>query len=194
MDRLREMNVRTLLNTRIDLKSLRSPPPTPYACNTPTIGSAGTPDLSPTFSTPDLSESPCPTPPPASPYLSSFVLPSPVVQPEDSCATIKTTDGREINADLIVRSLLSLTDCWPLRSPSSFVQARPTIPRSWRCCHPNQLTTKRGRQRTSYPLFNLGSRPIMENWSSPSTHIFLSSEMQPMHSGPLNLAARLGGR
>ena len=97
MDRLREMNVRTLLNTRIDLDSLKTPPSSPYTCGTPTVG---TPDLSPAFSTPDLSESPCSTPPPASPYLSSFILPP----PEDACATIRTTDGREINADLIVRT------------------------------------------------------------------------------------------
>jgi len=100
MDRLREMNVRTLLNTRIDLNSLRTPPPSPYTCGTPTVGSASTPDLSPSFSMLELSESPCPTPPPASPHFPSFILPP----PEDTCATIKTTDGREINADLIVRT------------------------------------------------------------------------------------------
>jgi len=99
MDRLREMNVRTLLNTRIDLNSLKTPPSSPYTCGTPTVGSASTPDLSPAFSTPDLSESPCPTPPPASPHLPSFILPP----PEDTYATIRTMDGREINADLIVR-------------------------------------------------------------------------------------------
>ena len=100
MDRLREMNVRTLLNTRIDMDSLKTPPSSPYTCGTPTVGSASTPDLSPAFSTPDLSESPCSTPPPASPYISSFILPP----PEDPCATIRTTDGREISADLIVRT------------------------------------------------------------------------------------------
>lgn len=102
MDRLREMNVRTLLNTRIDLASLKTPPATPYACGTPTSESTGTPCLSPASSTPELSESPYPTPPPVSPRLPSFVFPSPVVQSESSCATIKTTDGREINADLIL--------------------------------------------------------------------------------------------
>lgn len=104
MDRLNEMGVRTLLNTRIDLNSLKTPLLSPYRCGTPTTGGAVTPDLSPTLSTPDLSESPCSTPPPASPSFPSFILPPPVVQLEDSCATIRTTDGREINADLIVRS------------------------------------------------------------------------------------------
>ena len=104
MDRLRKMNVRTLLNTRIDLSSLKTPPSSPYTCSTPTNESVDTPDLSPTFSTQDLPESPCPTPPPVSPYLPSFILPPPVIQSEGSCATIRTTDGREINADLIVRS------------------------------------------------------------------------------------------
>ncbi|KAF9652776.1 hypothetical protein BDM02DRAFT_3266130 [Thelephora ganbajun] len=102
MDRLREMNVRTLLNTRIDLNSLKTPPASPYTCGIPASESVGTLDLSPTFSTPDLSESPCPTPPLVSPHLPSFMLPSPVVQAEDSCTTIRTTDGREINADLIL--------------------------------------------------------------------------------------------
>ena len=105
MDRLRRMNVRTLLNTRIDLSSLRAPPFSPYTYGTPTVECADTPDLSPTFSTPDLFESPYSTPPPASPHIPSFSLPPPVVQPEDFCATIRTMDGRKINADLIVRSL-----------------------------------------------------------------------------------------
>jgi len=103
MDRLREMNVRTLLNTRIDLDSLKTPPSSPYPCGTSTVGSASTPDLSPASSMLDLFESPCSTPPPVSPHLPSFILPPPVIRPEDACATIRTTDGREINADLIVR-------------------------------------------------------------------------------------------
>ena len=117
MDRLREMNVRTLLNTRIDLDSLKTPPASPYTCGTPTNESASTPDLSPTFSTPDLPESPCPTPPPVSPHLPSFAFPPPIVQSEDFCATIRTMDGKEINADLIVGSPPFPTNSWSLRSP-----------------------------------------------------------------------------
>lgn len=102
VNRLREANVRLLLGARIDTSSLKSPSATPYSCGTPTNETESTPDLSPTLSTSDLSESPCPTPPPISPELPSFVFPPPAIQREDSCATINTTDGREINADLIL--------------------------------------------------------------------------------------------
>ncbi|KAF9787765.1 hypothetical protein BJ322DRAFT_1045036 [Thelephora terrestris] len=101
-NRLREMNVRLLLNTRIDLSSFEIPASSPYACGTPTSEGTCTPDLSPTLSSSDLSESPCPTPPPASPHLLSPTLPPPVAQTEDSRVTISTTDGREIHADLIL--------------------------------------------------------------------------------------------
>ena len=185
MDRLREMNVRTLLNTRIDLNSLKTPPSTPYyTCGTPTAGSACTPDLSPTFSTPELSESPCSTPPPASPCLPPFILPSSIIQLEDSSAMIKTTDGREINADLIVESL-PFSPILRTHVLCSFsVQVRLTTPRSWRCCHPNLSTTRTGRRRMSCPLSNLEPRQMVERSISPSIHTFLSSEMQPMLSGP----------
>jgi hypothetical protein len=110
MDRLREVNVRTLLNTRIDLNSLRAPPFSPYTCGTPTVKcaehSGSVPNI---LDTRPVRES-MPHP---SPRFSthSFVFPSaPVVQPEDFCATIRTMDGREINADLIVRSLWVLVD------------------------------------------------------------------------------------
>ena len=178
------MNVRTLLNTRIDLNSLKTPPSSPYACGTPTVGSARTPDLSPTISTPDLSESPCPTPPPASPGSPSFVFPPSLVQPEDPCATIRTTDGREINADLIVGSRLfpSILRTYLLRSSSA--QARPTTPHSWRCCRLNRLTTRMGQRLMSCHLSNLGSRKMMERSDSPSTRTFLSSGMRPMLLGP----------
>jgi hypothetical protein len=184
MDRLRGMNVRTLLNTRIDLSSLRAPPFSPYTCSTPTVECVDTPDLSPTFSTPDLFESPCSTPPSASPHIPSFSLPPPVVQPEDFCATIRTMDGREINADLIVRSLQVLIDRWRLRSRSSSVQARPTTPRSWRRCRPTQSTARTGRRCMLCLLSNLGRRRIMERSGSPSTHTFSSSGMPPTLSGP----------
>ena len=111
------------------MDSLKTPPATPYACGAPTSESTGTPCLSPASSTPELSESPCPTPPPASPRLPSFVFPPPVVQSEGSCATIKTTDGREINADLIVRPLPSSPIPDPYVLCSSYVRARPIIPR-----------------------------------------------------------------
>jgi hypothetical protein len=126
-NRLREMNVRLLLNTRIDLSSFEIPASSPYACGTPTSEGTCTPDLSPTLSSSDLSESPCPTPPPASPHLLSPTLPPPVAQTEDSRVTISTTDGREIHADLIVRSQsLFINSCFS-RSPSCSVQARRII-------------------------------------------------------------------
>ena len=173
MDRLREMNVRTLLNTRIDLNSLKAPPPSPYTCSTPTSESTCTPDLSPTFSTPDLFESPCSTPPPVSPHLPSFILPPPVVQPEDFCATIRTTDGREINADLIVGFPSFFINSGPYLLRSSSVQARPITPRFWKCCHPNQLITRADRRHTSHLLCSLESRWTMERSGSLNTHTFL---------------------
>ena len=178
------MNVRILLSTRIDLSSVRAPPFSPYTCGTSTVECADTPDLSPTFSAPDLFESPCSTPPPASPHIPSFSLPPPVVQPEDFCATIRTMDGREINADLIVRSLWALIDRWHLCSRSSSVQARPTTRRSWRRCRPTQSTARTGRRCTLCLLSNLGRRRTMERSGSPSTHTFSSSGMQPTLSGP----------
>ena len=184
MDRLREMNVRTLLNTRIDLNSLKTPPSSPYSCGTPTTESASTPYLSPTCSTPDLSESPCSTPPTASPHLPSFILPPPVVQQDDSCATIRTTDGREINADLIVGPHGSSSILGPYILCSSFVPARPTTPRSWRCYHQIQSTTRMGRRRMSCPPSNLGLRRIVERSGSPNIHTYLSSGTRPMLLGP----------
>lgn len=102
VDRLREINVRLLLNTRIDLNSLRTPPASPRPCSTPPNESTDTPDLSPTPSTSDLSESPCPTPPLVSPHVPSSLLSPPVFRAVDSAATIHTMDGREIHADLIL--------------------------------------------------------------------------------------------
>ena len=184
MDRLREVNVRTLLNTRIDLNSLKTPPATPYACGTPTSESTGTPCLSPASSTPELSESPCPTPPPASPRLPSFVFPPPVVQSESSCATIKTTDGIEINADLIVRPLPFSPIPDPYVLCSSYVRARPIIPRFWRCYHPNRLTTGTGRRRTSCDLSSLELGQTTEGSSFLNIHTSLSSGMRPMPLEP----------
>jgi hypothetical protein len=102
MNRLREMNVRVLLNTRMDLNSIRTSSSSPYPRGTPMDENARTPDLSPTPSTSEFYESPCPTPPPVSLSLPSFTIPPPLVQTEDLHTTITTTDGRKINADLIV--------------------------------------------------------------------------------------------
>lgn len=176
------MNVRTLLNTRIDLNSLKTPPSSPYNYATPK--SVGTPDLSPTFSTPDLSESPCPTPPPISPRLPSFTLLPPAVQSEGSHATIRTTDGREINADLIVGSPPFSSTPDPYVLLSSSVPARHTIPRFWRCCHPTQLIVRADRRHTLCLLSSLGLRRTTERSGSLSTRTCLSLGMQPMLLGP----------
>jgi len=158
MDQLREMGVRTLLNTRIDLNSFKTPPASPYPCGTPTIGSVNTPDLSPTFSTPDLSESPCSTPPPVSPDISSFDLPPRVIQTEDSCATIRTTDGREINADLIVGPPSLLIERWPLRSPQLFCTGQTHNTSFLEMLSPKSINHKSGSAAYIMPSLQLATK------------------------------------
>lgn len=188
------MNVRVLLNTRIDLNPLKISPSSPYTWDTPMSRSTCTPDLSPTVSASDFSESPCPTPPHVSPHLPSLILPPPVVQTEESCATITTMDGRRIEADLIVGLPSLFTHSSFSHTPSFSVQARNTTPRFWRCCPPHRLTTRAGLPRMSRLLSNLGSRQLAERFDSLIIRTFLSSGMQPMLSRPESLAAQPGIR
>ena len=98
MDRPREVNIWTLLNARTDLSSPRTPPATPYVCGTTT--SEGTaPDILDAGTIRELMPYSSPLPP----RLSSFVFLPPIISSESSCTTTRTTDGKEINADLIVR-------------------------------------------------------------------------------------------
>lgn len=114
MNRLHEMNVQVLLNTRIDPNSLKISPNNPCASHALMNGNSHTTNLSPSSSVSDFFKNPCSTPPPVSPHLPSFILLPPVVQTEDLPTTIITTDGRKVNADLIVGPLLFAT-----YSPSS---------------------------------------------------------------------------
>ena len=196
MNRLCQMNVRVLLNTRIDLNSLQISPNSPYTCSTSINKNVCTPDLSPTISMSAFSESPCPTPPPISPHLASCILPPPIVQTEDLPTTITTMDGRKMDADLIVGPLhCSFILLSHFSHPSSCsAQARHTTPHFWRCCHPDQLITRAGLLHMSPLLSNLGLRQTMGRFNFLITPTFLSLGMQLMLSGPENLAAQPGTR
>ena len=154
-NRLREMNVRLLLNTRIDLNSLEVPSFSPFPCSTPTSESSCTPNLSPTLSASDLSESPCPTPPPLSPRLPSSALPPHAFQTEDSRATISTTDGRKINADLIVRPpWLFINSC--LTPPQLFCTGQTHNTSFLKMLSPESINHKSGSAAYVMPSLQLG--------------------------------------
>ena len=192
MNQLHKMNVRVLLNTRIDPNSVRNSTNSPYPSGTSMGGNTPTPDLSPTPSTSDFSENPCPSP--MSPPLPSFILPPPVVRTEGLYTTIATMDGRKINADLIVGLPPLFVHPSFSPPPSSSVQDRRTIPRFSRCCHPSRLITRAGLPHMSCLLSSWVSRRMMGSFDFLITRTFLSSGMQPMLLGPENLAVQLGTR
>ena len=149
------MGVRILLNSRIDLNSLKIPPASPYTRGTPTDESASTPELSPTSSSSDLFESPCPMPPPMTPSLPSFALP-PIIQTEDLCSTVKTTDGREINADLVVSPSLTSGTSRLSRSPQLFCTGQTHNTSFLEALSPNSINYRNGSAVYVMPSLQLG--------------------------------------
>lgn len=119
MERLDQLKVRVMLHTRIDLSSIKSLVTSPYI--TPSISTFPSRAASPAFSTPGLSASssanPSPTPSLSSPKIPTIHLPPPLEQIED-CQTVLTTDGKRLQADLVLFCTGQVQNTWFLESIS----------------------------------------------------------------------------